>query len=213
MVHQCEDLDLAAAGALEHRSGRAAWPASSTSATSTSSARSSTLRRATRSSSFSRAIYHRWDSHYSESRNIIDSRARDDVISDHEFWGYKDYGANLLARLTPTRGFEYFAGYDFQNYSGEDKVLLIAPNTERVNALFGQIRTTRDMLSKATITRGSPVQPPERWRRAGRSGMSAVATTSPGRSLPAPASAPRSAILTPTSSSPSIPPAASAIRI
>ena len=56
--------------------------------------------------------------------------ARCSVISDQEFWGYKDYGANLLAKLTPNRGFEYFAGYDFQNYSGEDDVLLIAPNTE-----------------------------------------------------------------------------------
>ena len=103
---------------------------------------------------FFKGYAHRWDSHYSEIRNDLAAPSTQTTISDHEFWGYKDYGANLLAKLTPTRGVEYFAGYDFQNYSGEDEVLLIAPNTERVNALFGQVRTTHDLLPHATITAG-----------------------------------------------------------
>lgn len=103
---------------------------------------------------FFKGYFHKWDSHYNESRNVIDDPGAIDVVSDHEFWGYKDYGANVLARLTPTKGFEYYAGYDFQNYSGEDAVLLIAPNSEKVNALFGQVRTTRDLLGKATLTAG-----------------------------------------------------------
>ena len=103
---------------------------------------------------FFKGYAHRWDSHYSEIRNSLAAPSSQTTISDHEFWGYKDYGANLLAKLTPTRGVEYFAGYDFQNYSGEDEVLLIAPNTERVNALFGQVRTTHDLLPHATITAG-----------------------------------------------------------
>ena len=103
---------------------------------------------------FFKGYYHRWSSHYSESRNVIGDPGAVDVVSEEEFWGYKDYGANVLARLTPNRGFEYYAGYDFQNYSGEDEVLLIAPNSEKVNALFGQVRTTRDLLGKATITAG-----------------------------------------------------------
>jgi vitamin B12 transporter len=103
---------------------------------------------------FFKGYYHQWDSHYTEQRNVIGEPGAIDVVSDHEFWGYKDYGANLLARLTPTRGVEYYAGYDFQNYSGEDAVLLIAPNTERVNAVFGQIQTTRDLLRNVTLTAG-----------------------------------------------------------
>jgi hypothetical protein len=78
---------------------------------------------------FFKGYYHRWDSHYTEERNVIGDPGAVDVVSDQEFWGYKDYGANLLAKLTPTRGVEYYAGYDFQNYSGEDAVLLIAANT------------------------------------------------------------------------------------
>jgi vitamin B12 transporter len=103
---------------------------------------------------FFKGYAHRWDSHYTSTRNVIGQPGAIDVINDHEFWGYKDYGANVLARLTPTRDLEYFAGYDFQNYSGRDAVLLIAPNTERVHALFGQIRTTRELLPNATITAG-----------------------------------------------------------
>jgi vitamin B12 transporter len=103
---------------------------------------------------FFKGYYHRWDSHYTEERNVIGEPGEVEVVSDQEFWGYKDYGANLLAKLTPTRGVEYYAGYDFQNYSGEDAVLLIAPNTETVNALFGQIRTTRDLIRNVTLTAG-----------------------------------------------------------
>lgn len=103
---------------------------------------------------FFKTYYHRWDSHYTEERNVIGRPTDTNVVSDHEFWGYKDYGLNLLAKLTPTRGVEYYAGYDFQNYSGEDEVLLIAPNTERVNAVFGQVQTTRDLLGKVTLTAG-----------------------------------------------------------
>lgn len=69
--------------------------------------------------------------------------------------GIQGYGVNLLAKLTPTRGVEYYAGYDFQNYSGEDAVLLIAPNTERVNAVFGQIQTTHDLIRNVTLTAGA----------------------------------------------------------
>lgn len=103
---------------------------------------------------FFKSYYHRWDSHYTEERNVIGEPGAVDVVSDHEFWGYKDYGANLLARLTPTRGVAYYAGYDFQNYSGEDAVLLIAPNTERVHAVFGQIQTTHDLWRNVTLTGG-----------------------------------------------------------
>jgi len=103
---------------------------------------------------FTKGYYHRWDSFYNESQNSIDDPGIREVISVDEFWGYKDYGVNVLTRLTPHRGFEYFAGYDFQDYSGRDDVLLIAPNSEKVNAVFGQVRTTRDLIPKATFAAG-----------------------------------------------------------
>ena len=103
---------------------------------------------------FVKGYMHRWDSHWSERRNVIGQPGATTVISDKEFWGYKDYGANVLGRFAPNRGLEYFTGYDFQNYSGRDDVLLIEQNTETVHALFGQVRTTPDVLKKATIAAG-----------------------------------------------------------
>jgi len=102
---------------------------------------------------FVKTYYHHWDSNWSEARNAIDTGALT-VISDREFWGFKDYGLNLMTKLTPTKGVEYFAGYDFQNYSGSDEVLLIANNTERVHALFGQVRTAPDLIEKTTLAVG-----------------------------------------------------------
>ena len=163
-VHQRRPSRQPAAGARRARFSPAGRPTSSTSATSTSSAPSSTSRRSDTVQFFFKGYYHRWDSHYTEVRNVIGEPGASDVVSDHEFWGYKDYGANLMAKLTPTRGVEYYAGYDFQNYSGEDAVLLIAPNTERVNAVFGQIQTTHDLMRNADADRRRPLQRAERKR-------------------------------------------------
>jgi vitamin B12 transporter len=122
---------------------------------------------------FLKGYYHHWDSAWSERQNASGT-GQTSVISDEEFWGFKDYGANLLARLTPHRGVEYFAGYDFQNYSGQDDVLLIAPNTERVHAVFGQLRTTRDVFSKGTAAFGLRYNAPTNadgalvWNASGR---------------------------------------------
>ena len=101
-----------------------------------------------------KTYYHQWDSYYNESRNSIASPGTLVTISDDEFWGFKDYGLNVMTKLTPTRGVEYFAGYDFQNYSGRDDVLLIAQRTERVNALFGQVRATPDLIDRTTLAIG-----------------------------------------------------------
>ena len=115
---------------------------------------------------FFKTYYHQWDSHFNETRNVIGAPGSTRVSSDNEFWGFKDYGANVLAKLTPTRGLEYFAGYDFQNYRGRDDVLLIAPNTETVHALFGQVRTTRALLEKATLALGARVNAPSNSKTA-----------------------------------------------
>ncbi|MGE3704095.1 MAG: TonB-dependent receptor [Vicinamibacterales bacterium] len=104
---------------------------------------------------FLKTYYHQWDTLFTERRNVFGSPGVSRYSSDAEFWGFKDYGANLLAKITPTRQVEYFAGYDFQNYRGRDDVLLIAPNTETVHALFGQIRTTPALHRKASAALGA----------------------------------------------------------
>jgi vitamin B12 transporter len=65
-----------------------------------------------------------------------------------------DYGVNLLTQVAVNRGFEYLAGYDFQNYTGRDAVLVIEQETEHVNAFFGQVRTTPDLIPDAHLAAG-----------------------------------------------------------
>jgi outer membrane cobalamin receptor len=98
--------------------------------------------------------YHWWYSHYTEFDNVIGSPGTLTTIDDHDFWGFKDYGVNLLTQIAVNRGFEYLAGYDFQNYTGRDAVLVIQQQTEHVNAIFGQIRTTPDLIPKAHLAAG-----------------------------------------------------------
>jgi outer membrane cobalamin receptor len=109
---------------------------------------------------FFKFYHHIWDSYFNESRNFLESPGTVQLISDDEFWGYKDYGANVLGRFAPHRGFEYYAGYDFQDYSGRDDVLLIAEQSEMVHALFGQVRTTRDLMSRGTVAFGTRFNAP-----------------------------------------------------
>jgi outer membrane cobalamin receptor len=98
--------------------------------------------------------YHWWYAHYTEFDNVIGTPGALDTIDDHDFWGFKDYGINLLTQIAVNRGFEYLAGYDFQNYSGRDAVLVIQQQTEHVNAFFGQIRTTPDLVPNAHFAAG-----------------------------------------------------------
>jgi outer membrane cobalamin receptor len=104
--------------------------------------------------------YHWWISHYTEYDNgstqysfTPGSPGQISIASDHDFWGYRDYGINLLTQIA-VRGFEYLAGYDFQNYTGRDAVLVIEQQTEHVNAFFGQIRTTQDLIPDAHLAAG-----------------------------------------------------------
>ncbi len=106
--------------------------------------------------------YHRWHSFYTEYDNgstpYVYTPAAPGTITvagDHDFWGYKDYGINLLTQIAVNRGFEYLTGYDFQNYTGRDAVLVIEQQTEHVNAFFGQVRTTADLIPNAHLAAGA----------------------------------------------------------
>ncbi|MGH8255539.1 MAG: TonB-dependent receptor plug domain-containing protein [Steroidobacteraceae bacterium] len=105
--------------------------------------------------------YHRWSSYYTEYDNgttpytyTPGAPGELTTVNHDNFWGYKDYGVNLMSQTAVNRGFEYVAGYDFQNYTGQDSVLVIQRETERVNALFAQVRTTPDLLAAAHLAAG-----------------------------------------------------------
>ena len=89
-----------------------------------------------------KAYYHGWRSHYTEFDNRIGEADTLDVINNDDAWGYKDYGLNALAQLGLGRWLDSNIGYDYQNYTGNDAVLVIDEKTEHVNALFAQLRTS-----------------------------------------------------------------------
>lgn len=105
--------------------------------------------------------YHRWSSYYTEYDNgttayvyVPGTPGELTTVNDDNYWGYKDYGINLLTQIAVNRGFEYLGGYDFQNYTGRDSVLVIQQQTERVNAFFAQIRTTPELIPDAHLAAG-----------------------------------------------------------
>lgn len=106
-----------------------------------------------------KGYYHDWDTLYNEIDN--DGVGGTEVISDNEFWGFEDYGANLLAKFSPGGVFEYLAGWDYQHYSGEDEVFLIAPLAETVHAPFAQIRTSAAWRPDLRLSLGARYNNPD----------------------------------------------------
>ncbi len=105
-----------------------------------------------------KGYWHDWDSTYTTIRNTVQPGSGAIIgqsISDlNTYWGFEDKGINALAKLTPGGPFEYVVGYDFQQYSGKDDVLLIAEQEEEVNAVFGQIRSTDDFIKNGSFALG-----------------------------------------------------------
>jgi len=87
---------------------------------------------------------HDWDTDYYP---VGDASAPD-------FWGFRDQGVSAAARLNLTRGLEYHVGYEYQKYTGRDDYLQIAPGGEKVHAVFGQVRTTEDLSTRAGLAAG-----------------------------------------------------------
>ena len=99
-----------------------------------------------------KGYYHWWDSHYTTVEN--DGLGGTVLVDDNLFWGFDDKGFNILAKMNFGGGFEYVAGYDYQEYSGRDDVLLIQQQKEKVNAVFAQVRTTDDLIKNAAFAAG-----------------------------------------------------------
>ena len=123
---------------------------------------------------FVKGYFHNWRSHYTEFDNDISNPGSLITIDDHDAWGFKDYGANAAAKFELNRGFEYYVGADYQSYSGNDAVLVIAQQSEHVGAFFGEVATTSDLSTKATFAAGVRYNDPSKgqgatvWNVSGR---------------------------------------------
>ena len=114
-----------------------------------------------------KGYYHDWDSLWTRRDNELDGSGQLTgnliTVSDKEYWGYEDYGLNLVADIAGGRGLDYSVGFDHQRYSGKDDVLLIDDDTEHVNAVFAQVRSNEDLLEIpawhwACVTTSPPVK-------------------------------------------------------
>ncbi len=126
---------------------------------------------------YAKGYYHRWSSYFTEYDNGTDanpdqpytagSPGEITLADNANYWGYKDYGLNLMGQFAPLRGLESVAGYDFQNYTGRDSVLVIQQQTERINALFAQLRATPALIPDTHLAAGLryniPSVGPSRW--------------------------------------------------
>ena len=102
-----------------------------------------------------KGYYHWWYRYFTRFNRVAEDPGTLIEVSNHEFWGFTDYGVNAFAKYSPTGlGFELYGGWDFQNYKGNDAVLYIEEKTEQVHAIFGEVATTMDLLPNARFSAG-----------------------------------------------------------
>ena len=99
-----------------------------------------------------KGYWHNWDNHTTLSLTYPLGGTID--AYDKAFWGYKDYGVNALGKYDVARGVEAYFGYDLQIYGGRDDQLVITQHDETVNAGFGQLRLTPDMIPGLSLAAG-----------------------------------------------------------
>ena len=107
---------------------------------------------------FVKAYSHTWDTDYTRIYNVLDdNRAVTGslrTVNDGTYWGYEDYGVTAMTRIETDTGFDFAAGYEHQRFSGSDDVLLIADQTESVDAFFGQVRTNENLFANTRMALG-----------------------------------------------------------
>ena len=103
---------------------------------------------------FAKGYYHWWNSHYTEYDNVVGEPGALSTVEDHGYWGFSDYGVNLMAKFRPVDWADAILGFDSQNYTGRDAVLVIEQQTESVNAVFGQIATPAGLIDHTIFAAG-----------------------------------------------------------
>jgi outer membrane cobalamin receptor len=89
-----------------------------------------------------KTYYHWWNTKYDTVYNDLQNPGQQIVLYDDAIWRYDDRGLNALFHIGGGKGLDYYVGYDYQRYGGYDEVLVIEPNKETTQAVFGQIRFT-----------------------------------------------------------------------
>lgn len=89
-----------------------------------------------------KAYFHSWDTDYYTPPGASD------------YWGYDDKGFTAAAVIKGERWFDTHIGYDFQSYTGQDDVLLIARQREEVNAVYAQWRSRDELSTRARFAAG-----------------------------------------------------------
>jgi vitamin B12 transporter len=103
---------------------------------------------------FAKAYYHWWDTRFTDIRNTEPVSGSLITVSDNDYWGFKDYGINLLGQYKLNPDVTILGGVDYQNYNGEDEVFLIEKKTEDVVAPFAQVRWDLNVLDGLTLAAG-----------------------------------------------------------
>lgn len=114
---------------------------------------------------FVKAYYHNWDTNYWRVFNNLDGAGALDgtqtVRNAGEYWGYDDSGITGVLSWQSDLGLDVSAGFEQQNFSGSDEVLLIADEEEQVNAYFAQLATADQLFENTRLALGVRQNNPE----------------------------------------------------
>jgi vitamin B12 transporter len=103
---------------------------------------------------FAKAYWHDWDATFTQIDNDPENPGAFIVVDDHAVWRFSDTGFNLAGELAASENLALLFGYDYQSYDGRDDVFLIAPQSENVNAVFGQARFDLALLQGLHLALG-----------------------------------------------------------
>lgn len=107
-----------------------------------------------------KTYYHNWDTRYTKLHNQAGDKNTLSIKSNNDYWGYEDYGLNLATEFQGINFLDYTLGYDIQNFSGKDDVLLIGKRTESVHSIFAQVATKASWLQNTAISLGTRYNKP-----------------------------------------------------
>ncbi len=101
-----------------------------------------------------KSYLHDWDTPYANIQNHPVTGEEVVIYPPGTYWGFRDYGANALVKITPDGPAEYHVGYDYQNYKARDEVFPISGDTETVNAVFAHVRSAANQFEKGSAAFG-----------------------------------------------------------
>lgn len=103
---------------------------------------------------FLKGYYHDWDVTVTEWDNPIPGPGALIDAGQRVPWGFWDYGFNTVAKFQTGRGVDVYGGWDMQSYYGKDDFYYTAAQSETTHALFGQLRSTDDLIQNLHVSAG-----------------------------------------------------------